>query len=472
MEAAVVIAAEVSPGSGVLADEPVTTATLRDARGRERVVRIVGGPTRDGGHAHLAGYVVPVVGARVRADLRAPSPATQAPFGARWAPSHPAGTWPASALPVTFHLALPASRDLGEAAAGELEVAARTWGRAPCTSFRARYGGLRADVTPGDDGVNAVFFHDDAWPEELVEGALAQTIVHLDPAGDLRDADVHVNGARFRFSLDGAPGTHDARGVLVHELGHALGLGHSSDPRATMSVSGSGLRWRSLEPDDVEGVCALYPGAGDQGCDADPCPAGFSCVAGACQRPGERRDVCAPCTAEPGACEAAGDGARCVEIDAGAARGLVCGRPCAGDADCGAGFSCEPTTEAGDHQCVSRVACANGAHTCRSDAECSSPGSACRGGACVVPVDAPDGGAADSGATDGGATGEPPQTAPLHADAPPSCGCASARAPASPLSLAIATAALLARLLSRRSPPSSSSSRRRSWRPSSRTSPR
>ena len=425
MEDAIVIAAEVAPGTGVLANEPVTTATLRSVTGdRERVVRIVGGPTSNGGFARLAGHVVPTVGARVRMDLReAPRGLFSVP-GPSWVRNTPPGTWDASKLPVRFILAPPSSRDLGEDASSELEVAARTWGRPACTAFRARFGGNEA-VVPGDDGVNAVFFHDEAWPDALEPGALAQTILHEDGAGRLRDADVHVNGAAFRFSTDAAPGTQDIRGVLVHEIGHALGLGHSTDARATMNVSGSGLRWRSLEKDDVEGVCALYPGSGSTGCDDEPCPSGYQCVAGACQRKGDRADVCSPCAPELGACEAAGDDARCVEIGAGETAGWVCGRACARDEDCGAGFACRSTTEAGDLQCISLDGCRTGASACATDADCKDVRSACRGGACVGPR-------SDDGPTDAGtADAASPGAAPPGTGGDSGCECGITERPAS-----------------------------------------
>lgn len=322
---------------------------------------------------------------------------TGASGAASFAPNIPAGTWPAAALPVPFVLALPRSRDVGAEAAAELDVALRAWSRPTCTGWRARFDGERAAVA-ADDGVNVVVFHDDAWPAELVAGAVGQTVIHTDRSGRYRDADIHINGKDFRFSLDGRAGTLDLRSVLVHELGHALGLGHSGDARASMFATGSGLRWRSLESDDAAGVCALYPGQGAAGCESSPCPPPFVCVAGACQRPRDARDVCSPCERVVGACEGAGDGARCVDI----AAGRVCGRGCGADRDCGDGFACVGTSAAGDLQCVSNVDCKNGANRCATDAECSPPG-VCRGGACVgLPGAAADGGS-DAGMADGAA---------------------------------------------------------------------
>jgi hypothetical protein len=351
---------------------------------------------------------------------------------ASFAPNTPAGTWPAAASPVAFALALPQSRDLGGQAGAELDVALRTWTRPSCTAWRARYDGERAAVA-ADDGVNVVLFHDDAWPAELVQGAVAQTVVHTDVAGRYRDADIHVNGVDFRFSLDGAPGTLDLRSILVHELGHALGLGHASDARATMFATGSGLRWRSLEKDDIDGVCSLYPGTGAAGCELSPCPAPFLCVAGACQRPGEPRDVCSPCERVTGACEAAGDDARCIDLGEGASAGRVCGRSCVADTDCGAGFACLTTTEAGDRQCVSRAGCTNGANVCTTDTPCKS--GTCRGGACMGPPGLADAGAdagslgdAGSGGTGDGDSGERPEPGGGGC----ACGLIEARAPLAP----------------------------------------
>lgn len=60
----------------------------------------------------------------------------------------------------------------------------------------------------------------------------------------------------------GGPGINenDIQGVLTHEYGHALGLGHSSNSQATMSASfGSGqVSIRSIEPDDQDGVQCVY----------------------------------------------------------------------------------------------------------------------------------------------------------------------------------------------------------------------
>src|SRR6185369_8400045 len=51
--------------------------------------------------------------------------------------------------------------------------------------------------------------------------------------------------------------------VLTHELGHAIGLAHSTDPTATMyAYAHFDGRGASLTPDDVAGVTFIYPDTG------------------------------------------------------------------------------------------------------------------------------------------------------------------------------------------------------------------
>jgi hypothetical protein len=297
---------------------------------------------------------------------------------------------------VKIKVALPLSRDLGDAEVGEVDVALRTWSSVRCSAWRGEVDGT-APVAGDDDGVSSVVWHDTDWPAAFTPGALAQTIVRVDNAGKTREIDVHINGVDHRWSIDGRAGTVDARGVLVHELGHALGLGHSDVTTATMYASGpQGLAWRSLEKDDVDGVCALYPGTGASGCDRGgaPCPAGFLCLADACERPGTTGALCAPCDRVPGACAASGEDARCVDQPNGA---RACGRACATDADCGGEFRCKPTTEAGDLQCVPDDSCGlpaaprdGGASDAASaDAAAPPPPSAAGGGGgCALAPDA------------------------------------------------------------------------------------
>ena len=122
--------------------------------------------------------------------------------------------------------------------------------------------------------------------------------------------------------------------------------------------------------------------------------------------------MCSPCERVEGACEAAGDDARCIDLGEGTTAGRVCGRGCAADAECSAGFTCRATTEAGDRQCVSSASCTNGANACASDAQCKT--GQCRAGACVGPsgpsdagADASDGGTPDAGGSDAGPSVEP-----------------------------------------------------------------
>lgn len=67
-----------------------------------------------------------------------------------------------------------------------------------------------------------------------------------------------------RWAEVGTQPTPDIMGIATHEIGHALGLGHSDDPGATMywiARRFGGLGTGSLSPDDTAGMRAIY-GAG------------------------------------------------------------------------------------------------------------------------------------------------------------------------------------------------------------------
>lgn len=240
----------------------------------------------------------------------------------------PAAKW--GAQPVTIAFAgeppLPDARAL-------LDVAARSWSVPSCTAARFVVEADRASGA-GENGVNDVIVHRTDWPAMFATGSAGHTVLYT--LGDkIVEADIHLNARDFTFTIGAAPPAIDLQAILTHELGHVLGIGHSEIARATMS-SGllSGIAARSLEKDDLDAVCAMYPGMSSGVC--SDCPAGFSCVGFTCERPGEaavNAAACAPAT-EVRRCEGAGDIARCIATSA----GERCARPC--PPDCGIGLVC------------------------------------------------------------------------------------------------------------------------------------
>ncbi len=79
-----------------------------------------------------------------------------------------------------------------------------------------------------------------------------------------------VNGAEYHWGLNPGPDVKALAPVMLHEIGHVLGLGHSMDTAAGMFFTDLPNAW--LGEDDERGLCWLYP-AGDPFDDAGPCDA-------------------------------------------------------------------------------------------------------------------------------------------------------------------------------------------------------
>jgi MYXO-CTERM domain-containing protein len=179
--------------------------------------------------------------------------------------------------------------------------------------------------------VNTVAFLD-PWKDPCADAdepgydpfAFAVTVVwHNTTTGEILDADMMINdrmASRFNAGgpyadcpdttgcpegSTGDPGPADLRSIITHEAGHFIGIGHSNVEDATMfsSAERTSVAKRTLEQDDVDAVCAIYPpGDLNQSCNAAPlCGLQLDC---------ETNEVGEPvaCAASPGNSASCGNG--------------------------------------------------------------------------------------------------------------------------------------------------------------------
>ena len=194
---------------------------------------------------------------------------------------------------VTFSMQYGASTQVDLATAtGVMEKAFATWsgascpvqGVAPSIHIDHRFGDVACtlhEYNRTDANANVILFYDDEWPYKEAPETLGLTTVTY-KAGVIVDVDMEINATLPLSVSDPVPLTsYDLQSIVTHETGHFLGLAHSLDRTATMwrEYTTGAETFRRLAPDDVEGICAVYPPARVAACDPNP-DRGFSPLCG------------------------------------------------------------------------------------------------------------------------------------------------------------------------------------------------
>ncbi len=134
-----------------------------------------------------------------------------------------------------------------------VRTALNRWAQPDCT-------GLEFTAVPGPTADVVIRHIASGWTRR--PGLVAYTTVRSTAIdGRILSVIIELNGAHTFTASPATPkAAVDLESVITHELGHALGFGHSRI-RAAVMYAGikPGQQRRQLHSDDKEAVCAVYP---------------------------------------------------------------------------------------------------------------------------------------------------------------------------------------------------------------------
>jgi len=164
-------------------------------------------------------------------------------------------------------------------------TAFESWTEPACSALTVRDDGTSAPPRVWGDDQNTLEWVETGWASRgpaFGSFTIAVTTNQLLRVGDrwtIDESDMELNAEGYRWVIDGGEPDADpvdVQGLVVHEAGHFLGLLHPCESPGfdgapdcpaewaetpTMAPVYTGEEQRTLAPDDVDGICYLYPAA-------------------------------------------------------------------------------------------------------------------------------------------------------------------------------------------------------------------
>jgi hypothetical protein len=165
----------------------------------------------------------------------------------------PRRTWASTPISVLVNSAGNSTVNDGSGGVVAVVGAIKAWGvvSSASTSQAAVRGQAPAIITLNNNG-------------HLCTGScLAATLTGYYSGSTINDADIYTN-TKYNYTsskeTDGCSGEYDIDGIMVHEVGHVIGIAHSNVSGATMypTVSACNFNNRTLEADDIAAKNDLY----------------------------------------------------------------------------------------------------------------------------------------------------------------------------------------------------------------------